>query len=74
MLLKNHQGVELLLLFGDGTYAPAGLWPDQDGQIALHVAAYTTARGTAIPARMWTLKAIEKGEDGLDMHLDYPFP
>jgi hypothetical protein len=74
MLLEERQEVEALLLFEDGSYAPASLLLDKDGRVTLHVAAYTTARGSPLPARMWTLKAIEELEDGLDIHLGRPFP
>jgi hypothetical protein len=74
VLIEERQDVEVLLLFEDGSYAPADLLHDIDGQVALHVAAYATAQGNRIRARMWTLKAVAERKDGLDIHLGYPFP
>lgn len=73
-LLKEQQDADVLLLFEDGSYTPADLVYEKDGRVVLHVAAYTTARGTPIGARMWTVNAIEEREDGLDIGLGYPFP
>jgi hypothetical protein len=70
--IKERQEAEVLLLFEDGSYAPADLVHDQDGHVALQVAAYTTARGTSMVGRMWTVNAIEEREDGLDIHLGFP--
>jgi hypothetical protein len=69
LVLKEQQDAEVLLLFEDGSYAPADLVHGQGSRVALHVAAYTTARGTSIRARTWTLTAIEGREGGLDIHL-----
>jgi hypothetical protein len=72
--LEERQEAEVLLLLEDGSYAPADLVPDSDGQATLHVAAYTTARGSSIPVRAWTVKAIGERDDGLDLQLGSPFP
>jgi hypothetical protein len=69
LVLKEQQDAEVLMLFEDGSYAPADLAHGQGGQVALHVAAYTTARGTSIRARTWALQAMVECEDGLDIHL-----
>jgi hypothetical protein len=71
---EGRQAVEVLLLFEDGSYAPADLLLDRNGRVALHVAAYTTASGTSIRAKAWTLNAIEERESGLDIQLGYHFP
>jgi hypothetical protein len=47
---------------------PADLVPGEGGQVSLHVAAYTTARGTSIRARIWRVASLEECEDGLDIH------
>jgi hypothetical protein len=69
LVLREQQDCEMLLLFEDGSYAPADLVPGEGGQVSLHVAAYTTARGTSIRARIWRVASLEECEDGLDIHL-----
>ena len=69
LVLSEQQDAEVLMLFKDGSYAPADLAHGQGGQVALRVAAYTTARGISIRARTWTLQAMVECEDGLDIHL-----
>jgi hypothetical protein len=74
LVLKRCQIIAVLLLFEDGSYAPADLVQDKGGRVALHVAAYTTAHGTSIGARIWTATSIEARDDGLDIRLGYRFP
>ena len=74
IVAEDRQEAEVLLLFEDGSYAPADLVSGNQGQVALHVAAYTTTRGSSIPARIWTVKAVGESDDGLDLHLGYPLP
>lgn len=69
LVLEEQQDAEVLMLFEDGSYAPADLVHGEGGQVALHVAAYTTARGTSIRARVWKVRAMVESEDGLDIHL-----
>jgi hypothetical protein len=69
LVLKEQQDSEILLLFEDGSYAPADLVHGEGGQVALQVAAYTTTRGTSIRARTWKVASIEEYEGGLDIHL-----
>jgi hypothetical protein len=71
---EGRQEAEVLLLFEEGSYAPADLLVDKGGQLTLHVAAYTTARGTSIPARIWRVKAVCERGDGLDLHLGHHLP
>jgi hypothetical protein len=74
LVLKEQQDAEVLLLFEDGAYAPADLVHGESGQIALHVAAYTTTRGTSMDARMWMVQTIEERDDELDIRLGYGLP
>lgn len=69
LLLERRQNIAVLLLFEDGSYAPADLVHGKGGRVVLHVPAYTTARGTSMAARTWTVKAIEERGDGFDIHL-----
>jgi hypothetical protein len=74
LVLKEQQDSEVLLLFEDGSYAPADLVYGEGGQVTLHIDAYTTTRGTSIGARMWKVNAIEDCDDGLDIRLGCPYP
>jgi hypothetical protein len=74
LVLKEQQDAEVLLLFEDGAYAAADLLHGEGDQVALHVTAYTTTRGTSMDARMWLVQAIDERDDGLDVRLGYGMP
>jgi len=73
-VLQGQQDMDVLLLFEDGSYAPADLVHEKDGRVVLQVAAYTTARGTAMDTRTWTVTRIVESGDGLEIRLGYAFP
>ena len=71
---QAQKDADVILLFEDGSRTTAELMHDEGGHVALYVAAYRTARGTSIAAKMWTAKGIEERDGGLDIRLGYRFP
>lgn len=67
------EGPELLITFADGVEAAADLI-DDGGRPALVVEAYTTAAGTAIPRKMWLVRAREADGDAVRLKLGQALP
>lgn len=67
------QPAKFLLLFSDGAQTFAELLHDRRGA-ALHVAAYTTARGTNLPERVWTVSRLGDQAGELEICLGRRFP
>ncbi|MED7924387.1 hypothetical protein SMD20_09100 [Nonomuraea sp. LP-02] len=64
--------VGLVINFADGARAQAEVLLPAGGGAAgalLSVTAHTTGAGTALPARMWLIRAAEPGPDGLVLRL-----
>lgn len=61
LLHRREAGTAVILLFADGAEATAHLDRAPDGRLTLHVAAYTTARGTFISPRTWSIASVEQG-------------
>lgn len=71
---RAEVGGDAILLFADGVEAMAHLRRDRDGTLALHIAAYITARGTFISARNWRIRSVEPDRDGLELRLGLRLP
>ncbi|MEV0248863.1 hypothetical protein AB0H76_19830 [Nocardia sp. NPDC050712] len=52
------------LEFSDGSMADAAILRDPDGRGVLEVDAYTTAAGTSVSERVWTISSIVEGANG----------
>lgn len=64
----------LSLKFSDGSQTTAELLLGRRDGVALAVAPYTTARGTAIPNRLWMVTEIETRAGQLSIRLGRRFP
>ncbi|MCC7163830.1 MAG: hypothetical protein IT331_15145 [Anaerolineae bacterium] len=69
-----NQDAELVLKFSDGSQTTAELVRDRRDGIALSVAAYTTARGTSIPKRLWVVIELEMQDGQMNIRLGRRFP
>ncbi|MER5951806.1 hypothetical protein ABT127_37790 [Streptomyces sp. NPDC001904] len=66
------RAVDLVLRFADDVVADAELRPEGPAGTELVVAAYTTAAGTPLDGRSWTVRAVERKGDEVELAVAGP--
>ena len=64
LLLPAGDAGAMIVAFSDGQVADAELLHDERGRPALHVSAYRTSTGSAIPAKLWPVREVSQLADG----------